>query len=100
MIQLKIERKIDFMKENMVYTTGMIDENGSITVPGVYLESGTVVELAIKTVPGKFEIALFPTDMEDDGGDFDDEDCDEDEDDICDGDCVHCPFAGKDGLES
>ncbi len=49
-------------KENMVYTSAIVDDNGNIFVPGVYLEAGTSVELAIKVVPGKFEIAMFPND--------------------------------------
>lgn len=68
------------MNENMIYTKGIIDENGNIFVPCVYLEAGTEVDHAIKVVAGKFEIAMFPSDTE--------KDCD----DICEGECEKCPF--------
>ena len=64
--------------ENIVKTTGMIDDNGNIFVPGVYLESGTLVDLKIKVMPGKFEIAMFPN-----------------AEDECDGDCESCPLSDE-----
>ncbi len=72
------------MNENMIYTKGIIDENGNIFVPCVYLEAGTEVDLAIKVVAGKFEIAMFPSDTG--------ENCN----DICEGDCENCPFNKED----
>lgn len=75
------------MKENMIYTQGVIDENGSIYIAGIYLEEGATVDLAIKVVPGKFEVAMFPSE--------EDKECN----DICDGDCENCPFQDK-GIEN
>lgn len=68
--------------ENMIYTQGYI-EDGCIVVPAVFLEEGVSVELAIKAVAGKFEVAMFPSQES--------EECS----DICDGNCDSCPFHDK-----
>lgn len=47
--------------ENTVYTKGYVDDDGRIAVPGVFLEDGAEVDLAIKTKAGRFEIAMFPS---------------------------------------
>lgn len=46
---------------NIVYTKGFINDNGCIEIPGVFLEDGAEVDLAIKTKAGHFEIAMFPS---------------------------------------
>ena len=48
--------------ENIVYTKGYVDDDGRIAVPGVFLEEGAEVDLAIKVKAGRFEIAMFPSD--------------------------------------
>ena len=45
--------------ENIVYTKGYVDDDGRIAVPGVFLEEGAEVDLAIKVKAGRFEIAMF-----------------------------------------
>ncbi len=52
--------------ENTVYTKGFVNDDGNIEIPGVFLEDGAEVELAIKVVSGKFEIAMFPSEDDDD----------------------------------
>lgn len=47
--------------ENIVYTKGYVDDDGRIAVPGVFLEEGAEVDLAIKVKAGRFEIAMFPS---------------------------------------
>lgn len=47
--------------ENIVYTKGYVDDDGRIAVPGVFLEDGAEVDLAIKVKAGRFEIAMFPS---------------------------------------
>ena len=54
--------------KNMIYTKGFINNSGDIEVPGVFFEEGAEVELKISVARGKFEIALFPSE--------DNEDCD------------------------
>ena len=52
--------------ENTVYTKGFVNDDGCIEIPGVFLEDGVEVELAIKVVSGKFEIAMFPSEDDED----------------------------------
>ncbi len=52
--------------KNTVYTKGFVNDDGNIEIPGVFLEDGAEVELAIKVVSGKFEIAMFPSEDDDD----------------------------------
>ena len=47
---------------NIVYTKGFVNDDGCIEIPGVFLEDGAEVDLAIKTKAGRFEIAMFPSD--------------------------------------
>ncbi len=49
------------MKDNTVYTKGFVNDNGCIEIPGVFLEDGAEVDLAIKVKSGRFEIAMFPS---------------------------------------
>ena len=46
---------------NSVYTKGFVNDDGCIEIPGVFLEDGAEVDLAIKTKAGRFEIAMFPS---------------------------------------
>lgn len=46
---------------NIVYTKGFVNDDGCIEIPGVFLEDGAEVDLAIKTKAGRFEIAMFPS---------------------------------------
>ncbi len=46
---------------NIVYTKGFVNDDGCIEIPGVFLEDGAEVDLAIKTKAGCFEIAMFPS---------------------------------------
>jgi len=46
---------------NIVYTKGFVNDDGCIEIPGVFLEDGAEVELAIKTKAGRFEVAMFPS---------------------------------------
>ena len=46
---------------NIVYTKGFVNDDGCIEIPGVFLEDGAEVDLAIKTKAGRFEIAKFPS---------------------------------------
>ena len=50
--------------KNMIYTKGFINNSGDIEVPGVFLEEGAEVELKISVARGKFEIALFPSEIQ------------------------------------
>lgn len=68
--------------ENMIYTKGFVND-GCIDIPGVYLEEGITVELAIKAVSGKLEVAMFPSQEDKIMAD----ECDEV---ICTGDCNDC----------
>lgn len=49
------------MKKNTIHAKGYIDDDGKIAVPGVFLEDGAKVELEITVIPGKFEIAMYPS---------------------------------------
>ncbi|MCM1530538.1 MAG: hypothetical protein NC093_11170 [Alistipes sp.] len=51
---------------NTVYTKGFVNNDGCVEIPGVFLEDGAEVELAIKVVSGKFEIAMFPSEEDED----------------------------------
>ena len=46
---------------NIVYTKGFVNDDGCIEIPGVFLEDGAEVDLAIKTKAGRFEVAMFPS---------------------------------------
>ena len=46
---------------NIVYTKGFVNDDGCIEIPGVFLEDGAEVDLAIKTKAGRVEIAMFPS---------------------------------------
>lgn len=50
------------MRKNTVYTKGFINDDGCIEVPGVFLEDGAEVELAISVESGRFEVAVMPSD--------------------------------------
>ena len=45
---------------NIVYTKGFVNDDGCIEIPGVFLEDGAEVELAIQTKVGRFEVAMSP----------------------------------------
>ena len=45
------------MRKNTVYTKGFVNDDGCIEVPGVFLEDGAEVELAIAVESGRFESA-------------------------------------------
>ena len=85
--------------ENIVYTKGYVDDDGRIAVPGVFLEEGAEVDLAIKVKAGRFEIAMFPSE----GKEEHQHDCgisDEEIMRVCSAhdDCSDCPlndFCGK-----
>ena len=47
--------------KNIVYTKGFVNDDGCIEIPGVFLEDGAEVDLAIKIKAGRFEIAMFPS---------------------------------------
>lgn len=47
--------------KNIVYTKGFVNDDGCIEIPGVFLEDGAEIDLAIKTKAGRFEIAMFPS---------------------------------------
>ncbi len=49
------------MKKNTVYTKGFVNDDGCIEIPGVFLEDGAEVDVAISVESGKFEIAMFPS---------------------------------------
>lgn len=51
------------MKKNTIYTTGFVNDDGCIEIPGVFLEDGIEVELAITAMPNRFEVAMFPSEM-------------------------------------
>lgn len=52
--------------ENMIYTNGYVNGDGAIEIPGVNLEIGSEGDVAINVHPGSLEVAIFPTDDEDD----------------------------------
>lgn len=47
--------------KNMIRTKGFINDNGDISVPGVYFEDGAEVDVEITVIPGQFEIAILPS---------------------------------------
>lgn len=49
------------MRKNTVYTKGFVNDDGCIEVPGVFLEDGAEVELAIAVESGRFEVAVMPS---------------------------------------
>ncbi len=49
------------MRKNTVYTKGFVNDDGCIEVPGVFLEDGAKVELAIEVESGRFEVAVMPS---------------------------------------
>ena len=52
--------------KNTVYTKGFVNDNGHIEVPGIFLEDGAEVDIAVTVIPGRFEIALLPSEMSED----------------------------------
>ncbi len=58
------------MKKNTVYTKGFVNDNGNIEIPGVFLEDGAEVELAIAVQSGRFEVAMFPSEVSEDKDKF------------------------------
>lgn len=59
------------MRKNTVYTKGFVNDDGCIEIPGVFLENGAEVDVAISVESGKFEIAMFPSAEVDEGNKFD-----------------------------
>lgn len=49
------------MRKNTVYTKGFVNDDGCIEVPGVFLEDGAEVELAIAVESSRFEVAVMPS---------------------------------------
>lgn len=83
--------------ENIVYTKGYVDDDGRIAVPGVFLEDGAEVDLAIKVKAGHFEIAMFPSAEEQQAERHEVKDCGISEEEImkvCSAhdDCSDCPL--------
>ncbi len=84
---------------NIVYTKGFVNDDGCIEIPGVFLEDGAEVDLAIKTKAGRFEIAMFPSENKEEHQ----QDCGISEEEImkvcsAHNDCSDCPlndFCGK-----
>ena len=56
--------------KNTVYTKGFVNDDGNIEIPGVFLEDGAEVDIAITVDSGKFEVAMFPSEVGDDEGKF------------------------------
>ncbi len=52
--------------ENTVYTKGFVNDDGCIEIPGVFLEDGAEVNVTISVESGKFEIAMFPSEDDED----------------------------------
>ena len=52
--------------KNTVYTKGFVNDDGNIEIPGVFLEDGAEVDIAITVDSGKFEVAMFPSEDDDD----------------------------------
>ncbi len=78
---------------NIVYTKGFVNDDGCIEIPGVFLEDGAEVDLAIKVKAGCFEIAVFPSEDKEEYQ----EDCGISEEEImrvCSAhdDCSDCPL--------
>ncbi len=49
--------------KNTVYTKGFVNDDGNIEIPGVFFEDGSILNVTITVIPGKFEIAVFPSEM-------------------------------------
>ena len=80
---------------NIVYTKGFVNDDGCIEIPGVFLEDGAEVDLAIKTKTGRFEIAMFPSEDKEERQEM--KDCGISEEEImrvCSthNDCSECPL--------
>lgn len=56
--------------KNTVYTKGFVNDDGCIEIPGVFLEDGAEVNVAISVESGKFEVAIFPSEEVDEGNKF------------------------------
>lgn len=85
------------MKDNTVYTKGFVNDNGCIEIPGVFLEDGAEVDLVIKVKSGRFEIAMFPSEDENQTERHEVKDCGISEEEImraCSAhdDCSDCPL--------
>ena len=52
--------------KNKVYTKGFVNDDGCIEIPGVFLEDGAEVDVTISVESGKFEVAMFPSEDDDD----------------------------------
>lgn len=52
--------------KNTIYTKGFVNDDGCIEIPGVFLEDGAEVNVAISVESGKFEVAMFPSEDDDD----------------------------------
>ena len=52
--------------KNKVYTKGFVNDDGNIEIPGVFLEDGAEVDVTISVESGKFEVAMFPSEDDDD----------------------------------
>lgn len=83
--------------ENIVYTKGYVDDDGRIAIPGVFLEDGAEVDFAIKVKAGRFEIAMFPSEGEDQAERHEMKDCGISEEElmrVCSAhdDCSACPL--------
>lgn len=50
-------------EKNEIHTKGFINDNGNIEVPGVFFEDGSVLDVTITVATGKFEVAIFPSEM-------------------------------------
>lgn len=72
-----------FINNNVIYTKGFINESGFIEIPGIFLEEGAIVDIAITVIPGNFEIAILPS--ETDEADIFEKDCSKHEN------CDDCP---------
>lgn len=56
--------------KNTIYTKGFVNDDGCIEIPGVFLEDGAEVNVAISVESGKFEVAMFPSEEVDEGNKF------------------------------
>lgn len=50
-------------EKNEIRTKGFINDNGNIEVPGVFFEDGSILNVTITVIPGKFEVAIFPSEI-------------------------------------
>lgn len=83
--------------ENIIYAKGIVNDDGCIEIPGVFLEEGAQLDLAIKVKAGRFEIAMFPSEDEDQAECQQMKDCGISEEEImrvCSAhdDCSDCPL--------